>query len=200
MPGSEHLTLASKSAARTAVLRGAGLTFDTRDSQVNEDVTKAALLAKGASPRVIALALAEEKALAVSNIQSGLVIGADQTLEFEGQLYDKVSNLEAARARLKQLRGHPHHLHSAVVLAREGQVVWRDTVTATLTMRDFSDRFLDTYLDAEGTAALGSVGCYRMESLGVQLFSAIDGDYFTILGLPLMGLLERLRAHAVLTP
>ena len=99
----EKLTLASKSAARTAVLRGAGLTFETRDSQVDEDVTKATLLAKGASPREIAQALAEEKALAVSKVEPGLVIGADQTLEFEGLLYDKVSDVKAARARLQQL-------------------------------------------------------------------------------------------------
>lgn len=196
----ESLTLASKSAARTAVLRGAGLSFETADSQVDEDKTKTALLAKAASPKVIAEALAEEKALAVSGKRPGLVIGADQTLEFQGGLYDKVGSLEAARERLKLLRGQPHQLHSAVVLAREGQVVWRETITATLTMRDFSDQFLEHYLEIEGSAALGSVGCYRLESLGVQLFSAIDGDYFTILGLPLMGLLERLRDHKVLTP
>jgi len=200
MPGAENLTLASKSAARTAVLRGAGLTFDTRDSEVDEDVTKSTLLAKGADPKAIAEALAVEKALAVSARQAGLVIGADQTLEFDGGLYDKVDNLDAARERLKRLRGRPHHLHSAVVLARDGQVIWRETVTATLTMRDFTDAFLEFYLEAEGAAALGSVGCYRMESQGVQLFSEIDGDYFTILGLPLMGLLERLRAHEVLIP
>jgi len=196
----EPLTLASKSAARTAVLRGAGLSFETADSRVDEDVTKQALLARSASPREIAMALAQEKALAVAAGRPGLVIGADQTLEFDGGLYDKVASLEAARDRLKLLRGQPHQLHSAVVLARGGEVVWRENVTATLTMRDFSDAFLEAYLDDEGAAALGSVGCYRLESLGVQLFSAIDGDYFTILGLPLMGLLERLRAHAVLTP
>jgi len=196
----EPLTLASKSAARTAVLRGAGLSFETADSRVDEDVTKQALLARSASPREIAMALAQEKALAVASKRPGLVIGADQTLEFEGGLYDKVATLEAARDRLKLLRGHPHHLHSAVVLARGEEVVWQETVTATLTMRDFSDAFLQAYLEEEGPAALGSVGCYRLEGLGVQLFSAIDGDYFTILGLPLMGLLDRLRTHEVLTP
>ncbi|OXE36333.1 MAG: septum formation protein Maf [Phenylobacterium zucineum] len=200
MTGTEALILASKSAARTAVLQGAGLRFETLDSRVDEDATKMALLAKQASPKMIAEALAQEKALAVSKTRPGLVIGADQTLEFAGGLYDKVSSLDAARERLNLLRGQAHQLHSAVVLARNGQVIWQETVTATLTMRDFSDTFLETYLEEEGAAALGSVGCYRMESLGVQLFSAIDGDYFTILGLPLMGLLERLRAYAVLTP
>lgn len=200
MPGHQMLTLASKSAARSAVLRGAGLVFETADSGVDEDRTKLALLARSASPRVIATALALEKALVVSAQRPGLVIGADQTLELEGGLFDKVADLDAARHRLQMLRGKTHQLHSAVVLARGAQVLWQETVTASLTMRDFTDDFLEDYLREEGPAALGSVGCYRLESQGVQLFSAIDGDYFTILGLPLMGLLERLRADAVLVP
>jgi septum formation protein len=194
------LVLASKSAARRAVLDGAGVPFEAVGSGVDEDAAKVALLAKRATPRQVAEALAEDKALAVSVGRPELVVGADQTLEFQGQLYDKAETVEAARERLKLLRGKPHMLHSAVVVAERGAVVWRETQSATLKMRDFSDGFLEDYLAAEGDAALGSVGCYRLEGLGLQLFSKIDGDYFTILGLPMMGLLDLLRRRGVLAP
>ena len=197
---SSRLVLASKSVTRRAVLDGAGVTYEAVGSGVDEDVTKAALLAKGADPRRIAGVLATEKALAVSTGRPGLVIGADQTLEFQGKLYDKVETVEAARERLKALRGHAHQLHSAVVVAEGGVVTWRETESATLTMRDFSDGFLSEYLAAEGEAVLGSVGCYRLEGLGVQLFEKIEGDYFAILGLPLIGLLDLLRQRGILTP
>jgi septum formation protein len=192
------LVLASKSAARRAVLEGAGVSFEAVGSGVDEDVTKNELLGRRATPRQVAEALAEEKALAVSVGRAELVIGADQTLEFQGKLYDKTETLAAARERLQTLRGKPHMLHSAVVVAERGAVIWRETQSATLRMRDFSDSFLDDYLAAESEAALGSVGCYRLEGRGVQLFSKIDGDYFTILGLPLMGLLEMLRKRGIL--
>jgi septum formation protein len=192
------LILASKSATRRAVLKGAGVPFEIASSGVDEDAAKAALLARGASPKAIAEALAQEKALAVSVARPGLVIGADQTLEFEGGLYDKVDTVAAARERLLRLRGKPHQLHSAVVVARDGQPIWRETVSATLRMREFSDAFLEAYLAQEGEAALGSVGCYRLEGLGAQLFARIEGDYFAILGLPLLGLLDLLRQHQVL--
>ena len=192
------LVLASKSLARQAVLQSAGVAFETAGSGVDEDAAKAALLAGGAGPLKVAEALAEMKALAVSRGRPGLVIGADQTLEFEGRLYDKAGTLGEARARLQTLRGKPHRLHSAVAVARGGTVIWRETVSATLTMRAFSDAFLEAYLAAEGEAALGSVGCYRLEAQGAQLFAAIEGDYFTILGLPLMGLLDLLRREGVL--
>ncbi|HEX3366271.1 MAG TPA: Maf family protein [Phenylobacterium sp.] len=197
---SPGLVLASKSVARRAVLEGAGVPFEAVGSGVDEDVAKAELLAKRATPRQVAEALAEEKALAVSVGRPDLVLGADQTLEFQGQLFDKAETIDAARERLKTLRGKPHMLHSAVVVAERGAVVWRETQSATLRMRDFSDTFLEAYLSAEGEAALGSVGCYRLESQGVQLFSKIEGDYFTILGLPLMGLLDLLRRRGILTP
>lgn len=192
------LTLASKSAARTTVLSGAGVPFATAGAGVDEDAVKRALLAEGAGPKEIAGALAEAKAVAVSTGREGLVIGADQTLDLNGELYDKVDTIEAARARLLALRGKPHQLHSAVAVAEAGRIVWRETVSATLTMREFSEAFLEVYLAEEGGAALGSVGCYRLEGPGVQLFSKIQGDYFTILGLPLMGLLEFLRQKGVL--
>ena len=191
--------LASKSAARRAVLQGAGVPFEAASADVDEDAAKARLLADGASPKAIAEALAEEKALAVSAARPGLVIGADQTLEFEGGLYDKVETVAAARERLRLLRGKPHQLHSAIVVAFGGAPIWRETVSATLLMRDFSDAFLDSYLALEGEAALGSVGCYRLEGPGAQLFSRIEGDYFAILGLPLLRLLSLLRQHQVLS-
>lgn len=187
--------LASKSAARRAVLDGAGVTYEATVAGVDEEAVKAAMLAEGASPRDVADALAELKAVKVSRARPGLVIGADQTLEFEGGLYDKAETVAAARDRLTALRGKPHRLHSAVVVARDGQPIWREMATATLTMRDFSDGFLDDYLAREGEAALGSVGCYRLEGPGAQLFAKIEGDYFAILGLPLLGLLDLLRRH-----
>ncbi|WP_374469452.1 nucleoside triphosphate pyrophosphatase [Phenylobacterium sp.] len=193
-----ELILASKSAARRAVLEGAGVPFESAVAGVDEDAVKASLLAEGATPRDIADALAELKAIRISRARPQFVVGADQTLEFEGRLYDKAENLEEARARLQALRGKPHRLHSAVVVAKDGAPIWREVVTATLTMRDFSDAFLDDYLRIEGEEALGSVGCYRLEGPGAQLFSRIEGDYFAILGLPLLGLLDLLRRHGVL--
>jgi septum formation protein len=179
-------------------LEGAGVAFETAVAGVDEHGMKIELLAKGATPREVAEALAEQKAVRISQKRPGLVIGADQTLEFEGGLYDKVGSLAAARERLQLLRGKPHQLHSAVVVASAGAPIWRETVSATLAMRDFSDAFLESYLQHEGEAALGSVGCYRLEGLGAQLFAEIEGDYFSILGLPLMGLLDFLRQHQVL--
>ena len=196
----EQIILASKSAARRAVLTGAGVPFEVAVAGVDEDAVKTAMLAQGATPRDVADALAEIKAVKISAGRPGFVIGSDQTLEFEGQLYDKAETLEAAAERLKTMRGKPHKLHSAVVVAKDGAPIWREIVSATLTMRDFSDAFLDEYLALEGEEMLGSVGCYRLEGPGAQLFAKIEGDYFAILGLPLMGLLDLFRRHQVLTP
>ena len=190
--------LASKSAARRAVLDGAGVPYEALVAGVDEDAVKASLLAEGAGPRDIADALAELKAIRVSRGRREFVIGSDQTLDLDGQLYDKADSVEAARERLKLLRGKTHRLHSAVVVAKEGTPIWREVVTASLTMREFSDAFLEAYLASEGPHALGSVGCYRLEGPGAQLFSKIEGDYFAILGLPLMGLLDLLRRHGEL--
>ena len=195
---SEPVILASKSAARRALLEGAGVPVEISVAGVDEDAVKAGLLAEGATPRDIADALAELKAIRVANARRGFVVGADQTLEFQGRLYDKAPTLEEARARLKLLRGKPHKLHSAVVVARDGAAVWREVASATLTMRDFSDDFLEHYLATEGPGALASVGCYRLEGPGAQLFSKVQGDYFAILGLPLLGLLEFLRQQGAL--
>jgi septum formation protein len=195
---STQIILASKSAARRAVLTGAGVPFEVSVAGVDEDTVKNAMLAQGASPRDVADALAELKAVKVSRSRPGFVIGSDQTLEFEGRLYDKAQNTEAATERLRLMRGKSHKLHSAVVVAKDGAPIWREIVSATLTMRDFSDAFLTDYLALEGEEALGSVGCYRLEGPGAQLFSKIEGDYFAILGLPLMGLLDLFRRHGVL--
>lgn len=192
------IVLASKSAARRAVLDGAGVPYEAVDSRYDEDTAKQSLLAEGATPKEVAEALAEAKALKISRARPGLIIGADQTLDLEGRLYDKAESAEAARARLRELRGKAHRLHSAVVVAKDGAPIWREVVTATLTMRPFTDAFLEEYLALEGETALGSVGCYRLEGPGAQLFSRIDGDYFAILGLPLLGLLSLLREHGEL--
>lgn len=192
------IILASKSAARRAVLDGAGVAYEAIVAGVDEESVKTSLLAEGHGPRDIADALAELKAIRVSRGRPGLVIGSDQTLDLDGTLYDKAESLEAARERLKLLRGKTHKLHSAVVVARDGAPIWREVVTASLTMRDFSDAFLEAYLETEGPNALGSVGCYRLEGPGAQLFSRIEGDYFAILGLPLMGLMDLLRQHGEL--
>ena len=193
------IVLASKSAARRAVLTGAGVAYEAVVAGVDEDAVKTELLAAGGGPREVAAELAERKALKVSHERPELVVGADQTLDLDGALYDKVDTLDAARVRLLELRGRTHRLHSGVAAAQAGAVVWRELVTTTLTMRDFSDAFLDDYLAREGEAALGSVGCYRLEAIGAQLFSKIEGDYFSILGLPLLGLLDVLRARGEVT-
>lgn len=195
-----RIILASQSAARSQVLASAGVTFDKIVSGVDEDQVKTRILAEGGGPKAVAQALADIKALTVSDLQPGLVIGADQTLEFAGALYDKATSLDEARARLLALRGKPHHLHSAVTLAKDGEVLWSETACATLTMRDFSEPFLDAYLQMEGDGLLGSVGCYRLEGPGAQLFAQIEGDYFAILGLPLLGLLDQLRQRGALIP
>jgi septum formation protein len=191
-----RITLASQSRVRGDLLRAAGVAIETASPGVDEDAVKHRL--SGSSPRHIAGVLADEKARAVSGARDGLVIGADQTLEFEGRLYDKARDVAEARTRLMQFRGKPHQLHAAVSLARGDTVIWRETVTATLTMRDFTDAWLGGYLAAHGQEILSSVGCYQLENVGVQLFSAIEGDYFAILGLPMLGLLEALRREGAL--
>ena len=189
------VTLASTSATRVALLRGAGVDFEAMSPGVDEAAVKEGLLAEGASARDVADLLAELKAVRASTRRPGLVIGADQTLELGGELVDKAESLEAARERLLSLRGRTHVLHSAVVVARDGTPIWRELKSPRLTVRAFSDAWLDGYLAREGEALLGSVGCYRLEGEGIQLFDRIDGDYFAILGLPLTGLLGVLRQH-----
>ena len=192
------LILASGSAARRQILTGAGVPFGVQPADIDEEALKEALLAKGERPIAIAQALARAKALARSKQTPGLVIGADQTLDLAGTLFNKAASLAEAEASLRLLRGKTHRLHSATALALNGQLVWQEVVSASLTMRDFSDRFLSGYLEQQGPAILSCVGGYQLESHGVQLFEQIEGDYFTILGLPLSGLLAQLRQWGVL--
>jgi len=192
------ITLASRSASRAAILRGAGVPFEIASPGVDEAAAKASLLAEGAGPREVADALAELKAVKVSRGRDGLVIGADQTLDLDGALFDKAASLEEARARLTAFRGKRHKLHAAVVVAKDGAPIWREVDTATLTMRAFSDAYLEGYLARNAEAALASVGCYQLEGEGAQLFERVDGDYFSVLGLPLFGLLDLLRRHGEL--
>jgi septum formation protein len=193
------LILASGSAIRAAMLHAAGLDFRVIPSRVDEDEIKLSLKSEGASIREAAQALAELKAHRVSqNEPADFVIAADSMLACEGRWYDKPEDRMQARDHLLSLRGKTHELVSAVVVARGGSVIWRHTDAAKLTMRDFSDGFLDAYLAQAGDAVLSSVGCYQLEGLGVQLFSKIQGDHFTILGLPLLPLLDILRENKVL--
>ena len=193
-----NIVLASTSAIRMHVLRAAGIPFEAAPSGVDEDAIKAALLADGYGPSDIADALAEAKAVKVSTRRPGLVIGADQTLDFQGRLFDKAQTVDEARERLQQMRGHTHKLHCGMVVARDGVAIWREVVTATLHMRTFTDAWLDGYLHRNCPDILASVGCYQLEAEGVQLFEKIEGDYFAILGLSLIPLLDLLRRHAAI--
>jgi septum formation protein len=197
--GGVTIVLASKSRSRAAVLAGAGVAFETEDSGVDEAALKAGLLAGGASPRDVAERLGEAKALAVSARRpDDLVVGADQTLDLAGALYDKPANLAEARAHLTTLRGREHALHGGLVAAERGAVVWRTSQTSRLWMRDFSDAFLKGYLARGGADLLASVGGYQLEGEGAQLFERIEGDYFAILGLPLLPLLGFLRRRGAI--
>jgi septum formation protein len=192
--------LASESEARAAMLRAAGLEVEVQPARIDEAALKEALLAEEAAPRDIADALAELKAKRVSGRAPGrLVLGADQVLVADGALHDKPRDRAEAAKQLRALRGRTHQLLSAAVIARDGAAIWRHVGTARLAMRPFTDRFLEEYLDREGEAVCASVGAYRLEGLGAQLFARVEGDYFTILGLPLLEVLGFLRAQGVLT-
>ena len=156
------------------------------------------MLAEGSRLRDIADALAEAKARRVSMNRAGLVIGADQIMVFENTLYDKPKDMEGARARLLKLRGKTHHLMGAVVICENGAPVWRHMAKTELTMRDFSDGFLDDYLEAEGEGVLTSVGAYKFEGRGAQLFSEVKGDFFSVLGLSLLPVLNYLRTRGAI--
>lgn len=192
-----RLILASRSAARRAMLTNAGVPFVAEDAGVDEDAIKASLA--GIDPTELALELARAKALAVSRQDpEAWVLGSDQTLDFDGEMISKASNLTVARERLHTLRGRTHHLNSAAALASNGAVVWSGVDTARMSMRRFSDDFLHAYLEAEGEGLLGSVGCYRLEGMGSQLFDRVEGDYFTVLGMPLWPVLDELRRAGVI--
>lgn len=194
MPDLQHrLVLASKSIARASVLRGAGLAFEQITAGVDEESIKASLRAENAPPSRQADILAETKAMKVSISNAGVVLGADQMLDLDGEGLDKPANRDEARDQLKRLRGKTHILQTALVACVEGAPVWRQLSQPRLRMRSFSDAFLEDYLDAIGPAALESVGAYQIEGRGAQLFDRIEGDYFSILGMPLLPLLQWLR-------
>ena len=183
------------------MLEAAGVTFTVVAPNVDEDLMKDMLMGGSAPAPRIADALAEAKALAGSERHpAAVVIGADQVLAAGGRIFSKALDEDEARATLLALRGRTHELISAAVIARAGKAIWRRTETATMRMREFSDEFLDEYLTAEIPEVLGSVGCYRIEGRGAQLFSEISGDHFCIRGLPLIGVLAALREQGALLP
>ena len=194
------IVLASQSAARRAMLTAAGVAHDALPAHVDEDGVTAALQAEGASPERIADALAELKAVKISRRLPGvLVLGADSVVvTADGTLIAKPETRPRAEAQLRELAGSTHRLVSAAVIAENGTPVWRAGGAARLTMRALSDAFITRYLDVEGDAVLGCVGCYRIEGLVAQLFSRIDGDQFVIRGLPLLAVLDYLRVRGEL--
>ena len=188
--------LASTSRTRGMILTNAGVSFTAIAPGVDEDTIKASLRAEGASA---AEALAEVKAIRLSGRHhDALVIGADQMLVSEDRWYDKPHDRAAARRQLQELRGKSHQLVTSAVVMLGGQRVWHHVERANLTMRPFSEAFLDHYLDQAGEDILSSVGAYQLEGIGAQLFSKVEGDHFVILGLPLLPLLDFLRVHGVL--
>lgn len=194
-----NFILASKSAVRAKLLREAGLTIDLDPSTIDERAIEAPAMAAGASPAAIAKLLAEEKARDVANRHQGrIVIGADQTLALGARRFSKPKDRQGAAEQLTSLRGKTHILASAAALVRDGEILWSDVSTAELTMRDFSSPYLEDYLDKMADKVTTTVGGYQLEGLGIQLFDRISGDYFTILGLPLLPLLAALRRHGLL--
>jgi septum formation protein len=193
----QPLVLASRSASRRAMLEAAGLPFEVSLPDLDERSVEAA--AGPLDPAKAALLLAREKAREVARHRPGrLVIGADQTLALGKRRFDKPADREAARAQLGVLSGNTHQLHSAVAVIRDGEVLLDTVDTASLTMRNLSGTFVDAYFDAAGAAVLDSVGAYQLEKFGIHLFERIEGDHFTILGLPLLALLAFLRRDGCL--
>ena len=193
------VVLASGSKTRAAMMEQAGVRVTLAPAAVDEEEIKLAARAQGIPVDEVAEALAELKAQRVTRKHPGaLVIGADQMLECDGQWFDKPTGRDAAREQLKALRGKTHRLVSCAVVLRDGERLWHQVDRARLTMRPFSDAFLESYLNAAGDNVLHSVGAYQLEGLGAQLFHRVDGDFFTILGLPLLPLLGFLRVHGVI--
>ena len=193
----DTLVLASLSPFRAQLLKNAGLTFNVEGAKIDErqlDTTFGDI-----TPKELALKLAEAKAKDVSRrIPQSVIIGCDQTLEFEGQVLHKAPNLEEAYHRLTALSGKTHYLHSGIVLVKNGEVIAADVATASMKMRPLSDKFIQQYLANVGEKILGSVGTYQIEGEGIQLFEKIEGDYFTIIGLPLLVLLKNLRILGII--
>ena len=195
---SHRIVLASGSQSRRAVLAAAGVEAETIKPNVDEDAAKASFRASDMKVRDQAMQLAEFKSVKISMREQGLVIGCDQMLSLDGEPFDKPVDLDDARNHLKKLSGKSHILETAIVISENGKPVWRHLARPKLTVRKLSDEFIDTYVDTIGDPLLSTVGAYQLEGLGAQLFTRIDGDYFTILGLPLLPLLDYLRTRGVL--
>lgn len=196
---SQEIVLASGSSVRQRLLREAGLDFAIERPRVDEKSVRTALLAEGAGPRDVADSLAELKARKVSDrLPGALVIGCDQVLDFDGTLLSKPASVEEARAQLSRMRGARHQLLSAVVICEGGRPLWRHVGVVRLQMRRFSDAYLDGYLVRNWPGIGDAVGCYKLEEEGVRLFARIEGDYFTVLGLPLLELLSYLTVRGVI--
>lgn len=192
------LVLASTSPIRQSLLSNAGLHFDVVAAGLDERAAEEPLRQAGAGPEDLALALAMAKALTVSERRPGdLVIGADQILDLDGERLTKPDDMEMARRQLLRLSGRTHQLHAAVACARGGEVLWQHVETASLTMRRLEPGFVGRHLAQAGPGVLGSVGAYQLEGPGIQLFEKIEGDYFTVLGLPLLPLLSFLRTEGI---
>src|SRR5262245_27796512 len=193
------LILASASPFRRRMLEAAGLVFTVAAPDVDEAAVKGALLRSGSTPKEIAQGLAVAKAEVVSaSLPDALVIGADQVLACGAQIFNKPASVAEAREQLVRLRGKTHELLTAVALAAAGTAVWTRLETATLAMRPFSDAFLTDYLARVGDRVRGTVGAYEVEGPGIQLMESIEGDMFTVIGLPLLALLSELRARGAL--
>ena len=192
------LVLASSSPFRRMLMENAGLSFEISPADIDERTIEAGL-AGNTSPQDVAMELARAKALDVSgHVPGALVLGSDQTMSLGDKVYHKPKDLAEARSHLASLSGHTHRLNSAVALARDGEIVWDHLSCAEMTVRPLSDAFIEGYIERCGDKLLASVGAYQLEGEGVQLFSEIRGDYFTILGLPLLPLLQVLRdLHAI---
>ena len=195
---SPGITLASGSASRRALLAGAGIDAASIKPNVDEDAAKAAMRGEGMSVRDQAMQLAELKAMKVSARTPGLVIGGDQMLSLDNEAFDKPADLDAARDHLRRLSGKTHTLETAIVVCENGTPVWRHMARPRLTVRPLSDAFIDSYVEQAGEALLSTVGAYQLEGLGAHLFTKIEGDYFSILGLPLLPLLDYFRTRGAL--
>jgi septum formation protein len=190
----QRIILASGSPFRKQLLDNAGVTVDVVRPEIDERAVEAPLKETGATPEDVALVLAEAKAVSVSEQHpAALVIGSDQTLSLDDRIFHKPADMETARRHLLALSGETHQLNSAVVIARDGEALWRHVEIARLSMRDLDPEFIGRHLARVGEKALTSVGAYQIEGQGVQLFDRIEGDYFTIVGLPLLPLLKALR-------
>jgi len=194
----EPLVLASKSASRRALLEAAGIPLKLDPADIDERAVERSQAAR-AGAKEVAVLLAREKALATAKRNpEGLVLGADQTLALGERRFSKPASRQAAFDQLSVLAGKTHELHSAAAVAREGRIVFEEVTTARLAMRPLSPRFIDAYLDAAGERVALSVGAYQLEGLGIHLFEKIDGDHFTILGMPLLPLLAYFRASGMI--